>query len=447
VDAIAIAGDRVVASALTGRLYRTTVPAAGAPVAVSATALDAPIAGQFSRLVEVLADGSLRGISNQGLVWTRSATTGEVELVNLVDTGAPVDAGLPHSLHAGAAEVAVGSTSAVTLRARGEVDPAPRTVSIQGEAKAMTSAPAGDTYVASYPNAQLWHIGVGADAAEPVQRWHAAYTRPADAGFDARTDEVHVIAREEGNQVSEVCTGCGDGRTRFYYRGSRLFSVDTVSPGEEQVTGSALRNSTGGTVEASTLAVGVDGDSRDVYVGDTRGGVQRVDAADGGQDWYVEPDGDRRWRRVVDVELVDGRLVVTTSGNLVIGGTNQTRTIVDERDPETGDLLRSQVVSNIFIAGDAVSSGQVTVLTRRNQLVLVDRDQGAVIGTVDHAPNASFLGPYATIGDDCDLFHLVGVPSRLFQRTLTVGACGPDEPVDPGEPSDPGDGDGGDPIP
>jgi hypothetical protein len=445
VDAIAIAGNRVVASALTGRLYQTTVPAAGAPVASTATALEAPIAGQFSRLVEVLANGSLRGISNQGLVWTRSASTGEVELVNLVDTGAPVDAGLPHSLHAGSAEVAVGSTSAVTLRTRDEVEPAPRTVSIQGEAKAMTSAPAGDTFVASYPNAQLWHIGVGADAAETVQGWDAAYTRPADAGYDARTDEVHVVAREEGEQVSEPCTGCGDGRTRFFYRASRLFSVDTVSPGAGQVAGSALRNSTGGTVEASTLAVGDDGGSRDVYVGDTRGGVQRVDAADGGQDWYVEPVGDRRWRSVVDVELVDDRLVVTTSGNLVIGGTNQTRTLIDERDPETGDLLRSQVVSNIFIAGDAVSSGHVTVLTRRNQLVLVDRDQGAVIGTVAHASNASFGGPYAAIGDDCDLFHLVGVPSHLFQRTLTAGACGPDEPVDPEEPADAVGG--GDPVP
>jgi hypothetical protein len=426
VDAIAIEGRRVVASVLTGRLYQTTIPQPGQPVAGAATALDAPIPGQFSRLVEIRPDGSLRGVSNQGLVWTRSGA-GEVDLVNLVDTGAPVDAGLPHSLHTGAVDVAVGSTSAVTLRTRGETGAPSRTVSLQGEAKAMTSSPRGDTFVASYPNAQLWHIEPGGDTAGTVQGWDGAYTRPAAAEYDARTGEVRVVAREEGNQVNEPCTACGDA-VRFYYRASRLFSISTTTPGTGQVSGTALLNSTGGTVEASTLAVGTDAASNDVYVGDTRGGVQRVDGSTGAQVWYAEPEEDRRWRRVVDVERVGDRLVVTTSGNLVVGGTNQTRTIIDERDPETGALLRSQVVSNVFIAGDAVSSGDVTVLTRRNQLVLVDRAQGAVVGTVDHAPNASFGGPFAALGDDCDLFHLVGVPSHLFQRTLAVGACGPDDP-------------------
>jgi hypothetical protein len=431
VDAIGLADGRVVATVLTGRIYEAAFPTepgdtdgggpTDEPVVTTADVYDAPLPGQFSRYVEL--DGAtIRGITNRGLVWTRSPD-GDVDVVNLVDTGAPVDAGLPHSLHVGTSDVVVGSTSAVTLRSRAAQDPAPRTVALQGEAKAVTSAPSGDSYVATYPNAQLWRIEAGGDIAETLQGWTGEFTRPAGAVHDPRRNEVHIIAREEGNQVSEEkLDECGRFVGRFQYRASRLFSISTVAPGDGQAPGKPLLRPSGRTVEASSLAVGSSGGRSQVFVGDTRGGVQRVDAVSGSQAWYAEPDEARAWRRVVAVELIGGRLVVTTAGNVVTPEGNDTRTIIDERDPATGQLLRSQVISNVFIAGDAASVGNTTVLTRRSDIRVVDHTTWTVTAR-NHASNASFGGPYAAFGADCELYHFAGVPSHLVRRT-DVAACG-----------------------
>jgi hypothetical protein len=443
VDAVALRGDRVVATGFSGVLYDTAIPGSG--VQQEAEAHDSPVVDQFHRFIEIRSDGSLRGVTQKGVVWTRT-TTGAVDRVNLVDTGAPVAPGLPHALHAGPADIAVGGSSVVTLRSTNDAAETPRTVNVAGEAKALTDdAATGDTYIATYPNAGLWRIEAGGDGAEQVGAWTAAFRRPADADLDDRRGRVNVVARDENAAQSES-RPISSGQANFQFRPSHLFPIlptdptDPVAPPPVTSGWPLGRPAPQETpVEASAVLSGDTPGGSEVYVGDTRGGVQRIDASDGRRQWYRDADEDDRYRRVVDIELVDGRLVVVSTGALAPRGGGPVyghRTIVRIMDPATGAVEDTQIVrnsaGNSFAVGDAVTSGPVTVLTTRTSLRFYDRTVGSYVGYA-HDANDSFGGPYVTLErGTCQLYHLENVPSDLVRTLVELGACLPEDPIDPG---------------
>ena len=441
VDAVSLDGDRVVAAAFGGELYQTTVPASG-PIRTTATPHDEPVLDQFHRYVEFTSTG-LRGVTQQGIVWTRTAATGDVEQTNLVDTGAPVSPGQPHSLHVGPSDVAVGATSAVTLRALDDIQ-TPRTVTLGGEAKAITSGDDGTTYVATYPNAVLWRIDAGGDSAEVVRPWTTAYRRPADADFDPRRDRVYVVARDDNTAQSEARPSTGP-QADFQFRPSQLFRFE-AAPSSGTQSGFPLTRPSGTSnvpVEASSLLTGTTPGGNEVYVGDTRGGVQRVSASDGARQWYRDAATDDRYRRVLDMQLVGDRLIVTTSGTLnnrTGGGTYAPRTVITELDPATGAVLaRHQPLAPSasgpvdFAVSEALTSGDLTVMPGASIIRFFDRATQTYSST-SHATNDTFGPPRAEIDPvGCQLYTFEATPSQLARTPFTAGPCAPggEEPPPP----------------
>jgi hypothetical protein len=440
VDAVHLRGDRVAAAGFSGRVYEAPIPASGT---TTLTTHEPPVVDQFHRFVELLGNGGLRGVTQRGVVWTLPPG-GEPELANLVDTGAPAAPGLPHSLHAGPTDVAVGGSSVITLRSGADGDAESRTVPIRGEAKAMTANAAGDTYAATYPNAELWRLDAGESDAERVGSWTSQFLRPADADHDGRRDRerIHVVARDDNNAMSEPRE---EPQANFQLRPSRLFSLDPSAP-DVRTSGLALGRanphatnvsataSAAAPIEASAVLTGETANGAEVYVGDTRGGVQRVHAETGTRRWYqAAADGDSD-RRVLGLDLIDGKLVVVTSGRLASRGGGPTYdplTVIREIDPEDGTLLSRVVVvnnaGNSFQVGDAVTSGPVTVVTTRDSVRYVDRETGLALGQA-HATNDSFGGPYVALDRErCHVYFLEDVPADLVRGNVQLGACLPDD--------------------
>jgi hypothetical protein len=464
VDAVSIHGDRVVAAGFSGRVYDVAIPPA-ANMSPTVSSHLPPVPGQFHRYVERLEDGSLRGVTQRGVVWTR-ATDGEVDRVNLVDTGAPVAPGLPHGLHVGSADVAVGASSAVTLRDRVDLDANPRTLPISGEGKALTSNAAGDTFVATYPNAGLWRIEAGGDVAAQIGSWNATFLRPAAADFDDRSGRVHVIARNDNAATSDPRSSP---QANLQFRPSRLFVMEP-SPSSTVVPGLPLSrppadpdiDPTDRPVEASSLLVGDEEGGTEAFVGDTFGGVQRVASDTGERTWYVPAREGDRDRPVVDISLVEDRLVVVHSGVLFAraGGTYDARTSIRELDPETGVELDYHRVAHPDVGRewaipDAVTSGSVTVMASRSINRYYDRDRDDYWG-VSHTYNYSFGGPYVELDEaGCALYSFVGDAPRppdsfsnLRRSPVALGDCLPEpeeQPEDPQDPNDPGT-EPGDPV-
>jgi hypothetical protein len=468
IDAVSLHGDRVVATGFSGYVYDVTIPPTqgGSP---TVTTHEPPVPGQFHRHVERLADGSLRGVTQRGVVWTLAAG-GDVDRVNLVDTGAPVAPGLPHGLHVGSADVAVGASSAVTLRDRVDLDATPRTLLISGEGKALTSNPAGDTFVATYPNAGLWRVDAGGDVAEQVRSWNAEFRRPAAADFDPRADRVHVIARNDNDPMSDERT---TPQANLQFRPSRLFVMDPA-PSQSVAQGFPLgrhgnhgspvsaTESANSPVEASSLLVGDEEGGTETFVGDTFGGVQRVASDTGERTWYVPAQAGDADRPVVDISLVEDRLVVVHSGVLFAraGGTYDARTSIRELDPETGVELDYHRVAHPDVGRewaipDAVTSGSVTVMASRSINRYYDRVRDDYWG-VSHTYNYSFGGPYVELDEaGCALYSFVGDAPRppdsfsnLRRSPVALGDCLPEpeeQPEDPQDPNDPGT-EPGDPV-
>lgn len=445
VDAVAIRDDRVVATGFSGKVYNLTASTSGS-VRTSAPSgsevIDPPVARQFHRFVEIQTNGNLRGVTQQGVVWTRAAN-GDIDRVNLVDTGAPVSPGLPHSLHVGSEDIAVGASSAVTLRSTASPEDDPRTMSISGEAKAMTSDALGNTFIASYPNATLWRVDAGGDEANELRSWTAAFRRPADAEYDQRPNRnrVNVIAREDNNPMSEPRTSP---RANFGFRPSRLFPIDPTLPG----TASGIRLGYGGDhsspvsqdvaaddpIEASTIRNGVTPAGSEVFIGDTRGGVQRLNAHNGVREWYRAAASGDEDRPVVDIELVGDRLVVVHSGQLAYRNeplNRSPRTVIRELDPSTGEQLARYVVSTTWAIPEAVTSGSVTMMPSRTVNRYFDRETETYTETT-HARNDSFGGPYAELDRTrCALYSFVGTPSDLVRTPYDLGDCAvTDPPID-----------------
>jgi hypothetical protein len=452
VDAIDLRGNRVVATGFSGLVFDVTIPASGSP---TVTTYPQPVVGQFHRYVEIMGDGSLRGVTQQGVVWRRPAD-GEVDRVNLVDTGAPVAPGLPHGLHVGTADVAVGASSAATLRSLDDLTE-PRTVNITGEGKALTSNPAGDTFIATYPNAALWRVEAGGDQAVQVRSWTANFLRPAAADFDERTGRVNVVARDDNAALSLPRTSP---QANFSFRPSRLFPIDPAPSGTVQSGVQLSRpdapSGQSPLVEASALAVGDTLGGSEVFVGDTLGGVQRVNAIGGQRQWYLPARAEDADRPVVDISLVDGRLVVVHSGQLsrtvAAGGgfiPGSARTVIRELDPTTGVELAYHEASSpdrLFAIPGAVTSGSVTVMPSRSVNRYYDRSTAEYWQT-SHTYNYSFGGPYIGLDHEgCALFSFEGAAPRppdsfsnLLRSPVELGACLP-EPVDPEDPVDPDGG-------
>jgi hypothetical protein len=457
VDAVDIRGDRVVATGFSGRVHDVAVLSSGAS---NLATYPPPVAGQFHRYVEILGDGSLRGVTQQGVVWRR-ATDGGVDRVSLLDTGAPVAPGLPHGLHVGSVDVAVGASSAATLRSL-EAPSEPRTVNISGEGKALTSNPNGDTFIATYPNAGLWRVEAGGDQAVQVGSWTATFLRPAAADHDPRIDRVNVIARDDNAAQSLPRTAP---QSNFQFRPSRLFPIDptpsgTVRAGVQLGRGGAhdapvtWQTSAAEPIEASALLAGASAGGNESYVGDTLGGVQRVNAIGGQRRWYVPARTADADRPVVDIALIDDRLVVVHSGQLsrraadgggVIPGS--ARTVIRELDTVTGAEVAYHEVSASFAVPDGVTSGPVTVMPSRTVNRYYDRSTGEYWST-SHAQNYSFGGPYIGLDDEgCALYTLAGAAPRppdtfseLVRSPIALGRCLPTPPdSDPDEPTDPGD--------
>ncbi|MTV27262.1 S-layer homology domain-containing protein [Nitriliruptoraceae bacterium ZYF776] len=439
VDDVAIRGRRVVATGFSGTIYDIDVPTSGTVTQATRTH-EAPVPDQFSRFVEIAPDGSIRGVSNRGFVWTR-ATNGELDVQVLGDDDRVESApGLPHSLHAGSEDVAVGANGAVVLRDAGDPGADPRTAGIAGEAKALTSDADGNTFAAVYPSAALWRVDAGGDQAEQVAGWTREFTRPAATAYEPLTDRVLVVARHEASPQSEARSSPW---ANFQFRPSRLFTFDAdVDAPTSRSGGTALTRPSGSSevpVEASSVDVGPDGE---VYVGDTRGGVQRLDAAGGGwtRTWYRPPTSADTYRRVVDVEVVDGVAVVVTSGvparrDEVVDA----RTTISELDPQDGRRLTQDVVSTAWAVPDAVTTGSVTIMPSRSVLRQWDRTTDTYSGQ-SHPASFSFGGPYASLNDECELYSFRGerannpTYSLLARSEVEVGACAPEPPDDGGDP-------------
>jgi hypothetical protein len=430
VDAVSLLGDRVVASVFTGELYDAAIPTAGS--SSSAVRRDSPVLDQFHRYVEARPGGEIRGVSNRGIVWTLARGRSEADLVNLVDRGAPIAPGLPHSLHVTPDEVVVGSNSAVTFRSK-DAPEASRTLALSGEVKAITSAPDGETFLGVYPSATLWHVEPGDDQAEPVRTWNSAFTRPADADHDDRHGRVLVVAREENAPQAEARPAP---HRDFGFRASRLFAIDPASTATTAVAGRPLTRPTGSgstPIEASRLLVGESESGSEVFVGDTRGGVQRVDAVTGARAWYHEPDQDGRYRRVVDLTWEDEQLVVTTSGLLEDrNGVQESRTLITVLDPETGDVVDPDtgdvgeplIVSDEWAVANAVVTGDLVVMPSRTINRYYDRGRQEHFEDTQHQRNDSFGGPYMELdAEACLLYSFEDTPSDLVRAAPAHGTC------------------------
>lgn len=429
IDAVALDGNRVIATALSGRIFVAPIPRNGTVRTTTSATFDSPVVGQFHRFVEAVDATIIRGITNQGIVWTLETATGDERLTNLVDTGAPVAPGLPHSLHAGSRDVAVGANGAVSLRPLEAPDES-RTVNIQGEAKALTSAPDGTTFTASYPNARLWRVPAGGEGgAEELRSWTQQFTRPADADYDTRTNRVHVIARDESNPRAESRPAP---QANFQFRPSQLFSLPVAGTSTTPVQGTWItRTGEDGcpvSVEASDLLTGATSNGREVYIGDTRGGVQRVNAQTGAQQWYADAPEEDRYRKVANIALVDGELIVVRSGFLRAraGGEYGFRTTLTRMDPATGRTIERQLVRTTegedFATDRALTSGDVTLFPSRSVNRYWDRASRLYTAT-RHGTNDSFLGPFAALSAECDLFSFENTPSRLVRTPFALGGC------------------------
>jgi hypothetical protein len=429
VDAVAIEGRQVVAATQSGSVYQAVIPGStSTPPSTSAVDLGWPVSGEVSRFVEITDvvgnDVALRGVTQLGKVWTRS-TDGTFAMTDVFDRGAPAQAGFPQGIHAGAAELVVAANSAVVLRDASDPTSMPRRVTITGEAKSVTSAPDGTSFVASYSPGALHRVPAGAAAdstGQQIARWDQTFLRPAGAAYDDRgsTPLVHVIAREDNNPQTVTVNG-----QPVQFRASNLFSLradETTSDSDPSLDGRPIFGRVPGTgdrtaVEASAIALPVDGDG--VLVGDTLGGVQ-----------LAHPDGSHQWHRslstdaprtVVDLELVDQRVVATTSGPIVGGsGATAVRTVVYELDVTTGDVIEDRTralqtggVQSIGV-NDAISVGAHTVVPWRrsstqSQLLALDRNTGTttVLETASPGPD-TFGGPYAALLDDCSIVFFAG---------------------------------------
>ena len=428
IDAVDVRDGQLVATGNSGRIYEVEIPdsrpALTDPEADGFTEHEAPVPDQFSRYVELTADGTVLGVTNRGLIWATGAVDEEYEVHVLAeDERLDPTPGVPHSLHAGTQDLAVGANSAMALRSADTPDDDPRLVGLAGEVKAMTADEDGATFAATYPNAQLWTVPAGGDDAEQLGGWTSEFTRPADVDHDPRTDRVLVIAREEANARSDPRDAP---RNNVQYRPSELFSLDPdADVSAERTSGIELRrpSQAGGTaVEASRLLVGDTDDGSEVYVGDTFGGVQRIDAETGDRDWYWEPDEDTRDRPVVGLDLVDDELIVTISGQVRIDGDHaEPRTVIVRLDPEDGDTLGERhVVSDRWAVSDALSAGDLTIMASASLNRVYDRATGDGPESWEHerSGGAAVWAMRLALSDDCRLYHFADQPAELWERQL-----------------------------
>lgn len=437
VDAVALRANHVAATTLDtldggdANIVDLEIPTSGSVrgnVADQARTSN-PVPGEFHRFVEITPDG-LRGVSNQATLWTvDDAATRITPLVGRPRV--PFGPVLPHSLHVGNGTAITGASSVATLRDLADPDEL-RRISVSGEVKASTTAPDGRAFLATYPNARLWTVAPGSDEAEELRGWSSDFLRPADAAYDDRADRVLVVARDDNNPQAEERPGSWPNRQ---IRPSRLFTIAAGVPSDEELPGHELTRTGGHPVEATTVLPADD--STDAFVGDTRGGVQRVDVTTGAQDWYDPGDLDRD---VVAMRLTEDGLVVVSSGNRD-GASPAIRTLLRVIDPATGQVTARRVLSDTWAIGDAVITGDLVVMpSSRTRLRWFDRAADTFRPSTTHDTNDSFGGPYLALDEDtCRFYQFEGTARNLVRFEPAVGECGQADGGDPGDPDDGGD--------
>lgn len=381
VDQVAVGDDRLVAATFpSGTVYEYDLRSGARTTLGSAHGA----ADQPTRFLEV--DGEVvRGVTSQGVVWTRTDSWSSVPFTNRSGATRLTAPGLAHSLALTSRHVVAGANNSV--HARSLTTPSSRTVTaVGGEAKAL--AVHGSTvWAATYPGAALWRVEPGEGIATHVGSWDGRYQRPRDAAFSTHRSRVLVVAR------SDPGTWSG------------LFQLNPDRQGSEgvRVTDGERRN-----VQATAVAthrdlafVGTHG----AGVPGEGGGVVAYDLRDMSRAWYARP----ARGRVVSLEMVGERLVGVAQTNSLGGGNTWF-----ELDPRSGRLLAAGSDDTRLgrgPIGDAVSLGPVTIGAMGGDVASIQRGADRATGLYRHAEHETFHGPFVDAerrGGWCTVYAIEG---------------------------------------
>ena len=374
VDAVAVAGNRIVAAGFpTGALYVTDT-SSGQVVRRAA-----PEANTTTRALRI--DGNhVEGVSGRGDWWRVPLSGGSGASVDVSDLGPMLSgSGRVHSLGGDDDHVYVGASNRVFAHPNvvSTPSPAPITGDIGGEVKSIATH-AGTAYLATYPSAELstWRPGNGQPSL--LASWNPDFNRPravtvADNGW------VYVVAREDRPDGPDA---------------SQLVVIDPTAPVDQRVRGEYPLTHPGGDVEGLTVAA-VGGRA---IIGDVAGEVRAIDARTGRQVWRhrVWPTGEPRPIR--NLEVVDGRLVVVDAAGRWA-----------EIAIMTGSVLRSGSHGSLLVSGDvwdSVTFGPVTVTKQRQDLVGMDRSADRIERVARHGEGRTFASDTPLVADSSCRMHM-----------------------------------------
>ncbi|TWD73216.1 hypothetical protein FB561_7104 [Kribbella amoyensis] len=187
VDAIAVTPD--------GTAYVTTrgsgtVWSCG-PADTSLTAVATPAAADEHRRLVLLDDTTLLGSTGSGVLWWLDVSTGEYELLDLVDAGFVPAADKPQSIELGMPHLYVGGHWVVTEHSTS--DRTSRRIRVPGEAKTLTWT--GDhLYSALYPSTEVVRIDPRTKEVHSFGLIANGQTRPWQAAYDEGTGLLAIAS-------------------------------------------------------------------------------------------------------------------------------------------------------------------------------------------------------------------------------------------------------------
>ncbi|WP_350275380.1 hypothetical protein [Kribbella sp. HUAS MG21] len=199
VDALTVAPD--------GTAYLTTrnsgtVWSCG-PEDTSLTAIATPAAADEHRRLVLLDATTLLGATGSGVLWWVDLTTGEFELLDLVDAGFTPAPDKPQSIALGDPHVYVGGHWVVTEHAIGTG--ATRRLRVAGEAKTLNWV-RGELYSALYPSTEVVRINPRTKEVQSFGHILNQQTRPWQAAYDEKSKLLAIASAPGTGKLTGALT-------------------------------------------------------------------------------------------------------------------------------------------------------------------------------------------------------------------------------------------------
>ncbi|WP_406053487.1 hypothetical protein [Kribbella sp. NBC_00889] len=201
IDAITVGAD--------GTAYVTTrgsgtVWSCG-PSDTSLTAVATPAPADEHRTLHLLNATTLLGSTGSGVLWWLDLTTGEVELLDLIEAGFTPAADKPQSIQLGDPHLYVGGHWVVTEHTVPPGAGAGRRIRVPGEAKTLTWL-RGELYSALYPSTEVVRINPRSNEVHSFGTIGHDQQRPWQAAYDPKSNLLAIVSAPGTGKLTGALT-------------------------------------------------------------------------------------------------------------------------------------------------------------------------------------------------------------------------------------------------